>query len=376
MERYFFRTNTIRLWLLKNRYHVICWVSYVTYESVLTGIFANEFGALENYVVHYSLNIGLFYFHLFAMQKLDLWKNRLTYLLLIPTILSEILLYIVFLAVLNHYFTSYNHESFSELFGVNPHFIIGAIYRSFFFIMISSGYFFLRSFIREQRNLQELTVRSLNERILKDAVERDLVKAQNAYLRAQVSPHLFFNALSFIHRKIRKIDQTSGYMIVCLADMMRYAIDNTSHRNISTLDEEIEQAKNLVQILQAIHQEKLNLDLVYDGPQNKGLYIIPMILITLTENMYKHGDLSRPELPGKINILVQNNIITITTENLISKKSSTPTLNTGLSNLKERLENFYKDNAEILWQEKENIFYLILTLHSACKPVSYVSSTK
>jgi len=345
----------LRRWIFANRIHLIAWSVYIFYEAGLTGIFIGRFGALENYLVHYSLNICLFYFHSFAMQKAVAANKRLIFLRVLCLIIIEIGTYIPVLALLNHFFTAYNQAIGSNYLGITLSFIGGAAYRSIFFILISSGYFFLRQYLSQRAKAGALERANLEEKVYHETVLKDLALAKNAYLRAQMNPHLFFNSLSFIHRRVRKTDKVAGDMIVTLSDMMRYAIESNHTQEMITLSEEVEQVENLISVLRIIHSDEFNLILEYKE-KLLSTPIIPLVLITLVENMYKHGELSNMQAPGKIKIYQSENMLTIQSQNQVSKESKAPSLATGLQNLEKRLTDAYQNEVTVDWASRSGIF--------------------
>ncbi|RZJ46481.1 MAG: hypothetical protein EOO44_22755, partial [Flavobacterium sp.] len=158
----------------KYRLHFISWIVYIVYESVLTGIFVQQFGEFENYIVHYSLNISLFYCHIYAMRKINFNFQLFDFLRFIPVVVLEILFYIPVLALLNRMFTKYNQPSDGLYLGINHLFIAGSIYRSIFFIMVSTGYWFILRFFSERKKLEILAKKHLNEVIVRERAEKNL----------------------------------------------------------------------------------------------------------------------------------------------------------------------------------------------------------
>jgi len=361
MNRLILGMGMVYRWFFAYRIHVIAWSVYIFYEAGLTGIFVGRFGTFENYLVHYVLNISLFYAHAYLIKKVTSKNGRLKVFKILTLTLVETGIYITLLATLNHLFTSYNQPIGDNLLGITPKFLGGAVYRAIFFILFSTGYFFLLQYITEKRKATELEKEGLEKRVYHETVQKDLALAKNAYLRAQVNPHLFFNGLNFIHRRIKKTDAIAGDMVIALADMMRYAIDSNHTQELIPLKDEVVQLENLISIFKTIHNERFNLELIYDKHLLSQL-IIPLLLITLLENMYKHGDLSSPDSPGKIEIYSDQKYITISSRNLSSYFTKAPSLGTGLLNLEKRLRDTYKENMVMNWHTESDRFILVIKL--------------
>ncbi|WP_379073528.1 sensor histidine kinase [Pedobacter vanadiisoli] len=360
MERHNIRMiESVWYWFKSNRLHLIFWTIYIMYEAGLTGIFAGRFGKAENYIVHYALNISLFYFHYWMMKKFASKHLYLLFFLLL--ILLEIAIYIPFLATLNHLFTDYNQSSIRTFFGINHKFIASATYRSIFFIIVSTGYWFLRQYLNERKKAEEIEQDRLQQIVKKETAEKNLLLAQNAHLRAQVNPHFLFNVLTFIHRRIRKSDKIAGEVVISLTSLMRYAIETSQNTEMVLLSEEISQVYDLVNILRVLKGDEFNIEIKVDHNISE-IKLIPLLLLTVTENMYKHGDLSDVNNCGVLTIYQSNNTLTIESKNLICEKKKSLTLKTGLKNLRERIRDFYGTRAEIESLEHEGMFHLTISI--------------
>ena len=351
--------ESVWYWFKSNRLHLIFWAIYIMYEAGLTGIFAGRFGKAENYIVHYALNISLFYFHYWMMKKFASKHLYLLFFLLL--ILLEIVIYIPFLAALNHLFTDYNQSPITTFFGINRKFIASATYRSIFFIIVSTGYWFLRQYLNERKKAEEIEQDRLQQIVKKETAEKNLLLAQNAHLRAQVNPHFLFNVLTFVHRRIRKTDSIAGEVVISLTSLMRYAIETSQDTEMVLLSEEINQVRDLINILRILKGDEFNFKIEVD--HNIGdVKLIPLLLLTVTENMYKHGDLSDINNCGVITISHSNNALIIGTKNLICEKKKSISFKTGLINLQKRIRDFYGMDAGMVSLEREGMFYLTISI--------------
>ncbi|MNT79463.1 hypothetical protein D3C72_2187970 [compost metagenome] len=71
-----------------------------------------------------------------------------------------------------------------------------------------------------------------------------------------------------------------------------------------------------------------------------------MVLITLVENIFKHGDLLNEIYPAEISIKAESSKLIIETANLIKDTKDSSGLNSGLENIKKRLTYTYGKDAE------------------------------
>lgn len=362
MERVVFRISKKMLEALyKYKLHIILWLIYITYESMMVGVFTGAFGKFENYAVHYTLNVSLFYFHSYSMEKINFKKRKLDYLKVLLLVILEITAYVIILAILNHLFTAFNQPNKYNILGIDERYIIGASYRSLSFILVSSGYWFLINFYKEREISANLEKQHLHSLIEKEAMTKQLLMAQNAYLKAQINPHFLFNTLSFIHRRVRKIDEDAGNLVVSLADMMRYALDISHSEEYIVLSKEIEQVENLINLFQIKEDFKLYIFFDYEEAAAEEK-LIPLALMTLAENIFKHGVLTDVEHPAKISLRYANEMIIIETENKVGEVPGALSLKTGLSNLKDRLRHAYGQKCSITWEKNDGYFRVRLTV--------------
>lgn len=219
------------------------------------------------------------------------------------------------------------------------------IFRGIYFAAFGTGYYFLITFLKEKRRADKLERIKLNNLIKTEYVEKELVKAQNAYLRAQINPHFLFNTLDFIYHDTRKTAPLSAEMITILADIMRYASDHNFTGDFSTLGEEIDQVANLIQLHQIKKDYGLYIDFNYKN-EIRELKFIPLILSTLIENMMKHGELEKEDSPANISLTVEDGMLSIKTSNLVHEHHNARGLSSGVKNMVERLNYTYGDQCE------------------------------
>ena len=174
-------------------------------------------------------------------------------------------------------------------------------------------------------------------------VAQELVIAQNAFLKAQINPHFLFNSLDFIYHNVNKHSEVAGEAIVKLAQMMRFAIDSNEMGDTIYLGEEIEQVENLLYLYQIRKTSDLNVHFSYTD-EVRQLRLIPLVILTLVENIFKHGDISKDDDIAVINLAIVNEQLIIQTMNLINISTVQNSNHSGLNNIKKRLNYAYGDS--------------------------------
>src|SRR5690606_2249753 len=139
--------NIIGQFVTKYRVHIIAWLSFIIYETVVLGLLSGKFGKVGSYAMHYTLNILLFYFHTHIVLKYTL-RSRLVVLVLPIGVALEIILYTIL-----YYITDNIAAKFPTLFGIEPlainsSVILKIVWRSLYFIGFSTGYYFLVTLLK------------------------------------------------------------------------------------------------------------------------------------------------------------------------------------------------------------------------------------
>ena len=151
-------------------------------------------------------------------------------------------------------------------------FCIRNLYRGVYFTAISTGYYFLKTYIKEKQKSAEIEKQRLNEIILRQKAEQELTIAHNAFLKAQINPHFLFNTLDFIYYQVMEVSPKAADAIIALADMMRYAIDADKAGEFINMGEEIDQVINLIYLNQIRKNGEVNLEFTY--PKRSGTCIL------------------------------------------------------------------------------------------------------
>lgn len=332
------------------------------YEIVLAGIVRERFASPGYYVVFYGFNISLFYFHAHFILPTARKKPEHTIWLLPLLILIEVAVYVPltigFVALLQEYA---DLEIFAST-GFNKTSLGNGIWRTIYFILSSSGYYYLMNYLKERKNAQQAENERLMMIIENQHVQSELIKSQHAHLKAQINPHFLFNTLSFIYSNTRKVAPEAAEAIMALSEMMRYALQDDSEHTFTPLKLEIEQAENLVRLHQIKSENKLNIHFKCDD-HLEDIQIIPLVLMTLVENMFKHGNLLKADSPALISIYSDGHTLIIETENLIDTQNTRTSHRIGLDNTKKRLDMAYGHKAVLSCHlGKDNYFNVSLRI--------------
>ena len=152
--------------------------------------------------------------------------------------------------------------------------------------------------------------------------------------------------------------QLASDAVIHLSRIMRFAIDSDHMGEVIPLGAEIKHVETLFSLYQ-LRNTKTVIRLNY-SPEIVSLPFIPLVLLTLAENMIKHGEFSDPQQQAVVNFLYKNDTLTITTRNMQTKNINIHSGKSGLDNIKKRLEYKYGTQVSLKYSVLNNVFILIL----------------
>lgn len=355
IDRLNWKNNPIRNWVSEYKIHIISWTCFIFWETVLVGLFFGVFGKFGNYAVHYVINIVFFYTHA-NLLRIGTQPYRNAYWKVPLFIILEIAVYMSFVYQFDNFLAHYTNL----LTGVQLPFlkrIINLAWRASFFMLFSTGYFFLKRYLSEKAEKERIEKQRFQMLLDKERMDKELVMSKNAFLKAQINPHLLFNTFEFIHQKIRQHSPEDAEVMVYLSDMMRFAATTEHHEGYVKLNEEITQCQNLIKLYQ-LTQGKVYIELAF-SPDVLGIKIIPLVLLTILENIFKHGNVFDPDNKATIDVFMDGELLRIESRNLPAVVRSKVGFGSGLDNIRTRLEYSYGKHAEMKACLDEEGFYTL-----------------
>lgn len=339
--------------------HIFAWILYISYELIYLYMMNGKITNPGSYILNYSLNISLFYFNAYVLLNyIDNKFNGST----IAGLLAIIIQIAIFLAIKYPINLLYLGENFaSQTTESIRMYLVSNTLRSFYFVGFSTAYWFALQTNKRNRKISELETQKLIQQNEKITLQKDLLQSRNAYLQAQVNPHLLFNTLNFMYNTSAKVSEKLAETVMNLSDMMRYALTSIDEDDKVTLEKEIKHIHNYIRLNQARFNENLNVDILVNG-DSEGLRIIPLALITLVENVFQYGDLQDPQHPAHIRINIQDGRLELELKNKKRANRRTHGHGTGIRNLRERLNTYYPGLYSFNIQDEESSYALTLTL--------------
>ncbi|MBB6270819.1 hypothetical protein HDF26_001246 [Pedobacter cryoconitis] len=193
-------------------------------------------------------------------------------------------------------------------------------------------------------------------------LEKQMVEAELKALKHQINPHFLFNSLSFIYSKVYKSDKETAESVLILANIMRYALGNNvgSDSKLSIMDE-VAHLKNVIEFYQRRYNYSLNIK-YEEQIDDQSITTIPLMLITLVENAFKHGDLKDPNMPLTIKLKTKKNYLSFFIQNKKGKGIKELSNGIGLHNIEQQLNLVYGKHAALLIKNEESIYNISLMI--------------
>jgi two-component system LytT family sensor kinase len=185
------------------------------------------------------------------------------------------------------------------------------------------------------------------------------------FLRSQINPHFLFNVLTNLVSLARKKSDKLEQSLIMLSELMRYTVYDAQGKK-ATLQKEIEYLNSYIELqkLRFGNDVKIDCSIKLDKEEND-YTIEPMLLIPFVENAFKHGAGYSEQPWINISLFVKEGTMTFEVCNNYEHTSITgkdENSGIGISNVKSRLNLLYKGKYNLIINDKNNVFHIILTV--------------
>lgn len=203
-------------------------------------------------------------------------------------------------------------------------------------------------YVKEQRNMQ---------------LQKENMISQLQLLKAQIHPHFLFNTLNNIYSYTQTSSPKAASMVTDLSDILRYMLYDCN-QPLVPLEKEIKLIQDYINLEKIRYGNKLELHI--DLPkQTNELYIVPLLLLPLIENCFKHGTSNMLDQPWiNLQINIQENYLQMKLINgkINKQEENNSYYGIGIENVKQRLLLLYPNKHELTITNEEEIFIVHLKL--------------
>ena len=328
--------------------HGIYWmIIYIMYSYMMS-----EYGMYQEVLLVNLVNVPLFMlaFYLLRYVQIPLFFNTGKTLFFIISLLISALFFSMACRLSGYLWVD-------ELFGrevENYHFTIGSYLKNTV-RFYTPGIILLALELNHER---QLSLKKLHH------IESQKLSTELKFLKAQINPHFLFNTLNNLYSfVVTESPEASGMLqkIRATLDFLLYK----SQKKYVRLNEEIGAINNFIELEKIRYGDRLKVSFKAFG--NQSIQISPLILLSLVENAFKHGasgDIDNPKIEIKLD--TSKNLIKCQVWN--TKSGYKGELNDdykegiGLSNIRRQLNLTYPKSHELLIEDEENSFNVILEI--------------
>ena len=337
--------------------HARWWILYIAYELTFSYYISGNVPVTT--LFYYVINIGLFYNHAKLLGK---YVNvpAPAYFVVVTLVFFEMLI-VMLLKFAGDYLFYPQKAYLMHNFHLIRTFIVMDFSRSVFYIGLSTLYWYRGNVAEFRKQSAEAAIRELRMSRDKAELETSLANTQNAYLQQQLNPHLIFNTLNFIYNTVYKTSAEGGRAVLLLSEILGFSLKKTDENGKILLSAEIEQIENLVEINR--YRYHYPLDINFNVLGDPGAYrILPLILLTLTENVFKHGEFRNKPASILLEVdgggLLQFSTVNASRSQLTRQQGK----GIGIRNIRLRLDHSYPGKYRLLTNENHDTFRTDLTL--------------
>ena len=191
-----------------------------------------------------------------------------------------------------------------------------------------------------------------------ELMEKERIKNELDYLKAQINPHALFNSLNTVYGYIDKSNQAARDTLLQFSELLRYQLYDCSAEKIA-LEKEMDYIKNYVAFQRLRKDDQLIVHFDIAGIQ-PDLTIAPLLLVVLIENAFKFvSSFSDKENNICIAIAVENKKLKSSITNTKEMQHNMPGTNSsgiGISNLKRRLALLYPAKHELSINSSDTVY--------------------
>jgi sensor histidine kinase YesM len=197
------------------------------------------------------------------------------------------------------------------------------------------------------------------------ALEKEKLETELKFLRSQFNPHFLFNTINSIFFLIHKNPVKASSSLAKFSDLLRYQLYECNEMQIP-LRNEVAYLESFIELEKLRHNNSLQVSVDIEPLPTNFLAIAPFVLITFTENAFKHVS-DHTDQPNWIHLHlgITDSKLNFTVSNSVSTLKSNHVVNyggIGLTNVKRRLDLIYPGHYHLDIQSDHNRFQVNLSL--------------
>ncbi|HEV9036520.1 MAG TPA: histidine kinase [Puia sp.] len=207
-------------------------------------------------------------------------------------------------------------------------------------------------------------IEKINFRQHIDSLERQRIRNELDFLKAQFNPHFLFNSINSIYGHIDKRNGKARDMLLSFSEMLRYQLYECNVDKIA-IERELQYIRHYV----ALQQERKggSLRVRLDIPENIGGFTIaPLLLITFVENAFKYVG-SDEDSDNEVRLSFRKHRDELLFRAFNTKEATSPADGVkggiGIVNARRRLDLQYPDRHRLTITDGDGSYEVVLNLN-------------
>lgn len=193
-------------------------------------------------------------------------------------------------------------------------------------------------------------------------LEKEKAETELRALKTQLNPHFLFNTLNNIYSLSMLGSPVTSKSIAELAEILDHILYRCNHTYVP-VSTEIALLKNYIGLEKLRYNDRLKVNFKHQIDQD--VPIAPLILLSLTENAFKHGageDIGNPSID--VTLELEHNCFRFVVANSFAPQpNSSKAERIGLDNIKKQLDLIYGKNYALNISANDDIFVVLLTIN-------------
>jgi two-component system LytT family sensor kinase len=339
--------------------HIAFIAAYFSYEVGMLYAYTGEMVYFSDAFWHLLVNLCLFYTNaLFILPFAGSCSGHLKRIYI-----GVLLLVLGFTAfLLLKYLLSIGYDFFhidtTRPYIDFPSFLRDTTWRFINISGLSFGYWFAANSMKKQQEVARLEQEKLKDQLANETTKNELIAIENDLLKSKINFHFLFNTLSYLYDSVKAVDLNAGSALMALSDILHYSLSTPSDGKVR-LQEEIKYVGAMFKITTLKSSGKLSIDFSVSGRAGN-LEIIPLVLVTLCENILKYAELRDTASPAHFQCDVNDATLSIHISNKKRKAISPISYGMGMKNTEKRLQVAYPARHQLEVTDSEDTYQLKL----------------
>ncbi|WPV68016.1 sensor histidine kinase [Chitinophaga sp. LS1] len=193
-------------------------------------------------------------------------------------------------------------------------------------------------------------------------LEKEKVQSELNVLKAQLNPHFLFNTLNNIYSLSLINSPVTSKSIAGLSEILDHVLYKCNKKYVP-ISEEIRLINNYIDLEKLRYNDRLQVNFKYSIDEDA--MVVPLVLLSLVENSFKHGageNIGHPVIDIDLSLQGGNFYFRVS-NGFLPEPGENKTDRIGLINIRKQLDLLYGDRYQLQVNTDDNIYVVLLGIH-------------